>query len=79
MKKAIRVILSNNNITLFIIEGFLKKEVTLDIIKEKILHHFEYMYGKGAIDIQPIGKDFLITTNESVMKISWSWITSYVV
>ena len=77
MKKAIKVMLMSNSNTLFVIEGFEKKEITEDKLRSCIIEHWESMYGKGAVTVDLIGKDYLVTTEETVSKITWSWITSY--
>ena len=77
-KEAIMVMLMGKTNTLFIIEGFEKKEITEQKLRHHILVHWETMYGKGAVKVDLIGKDYLVTTDEGSIKITWSWVTSYV-
>lgn len=78
MRQAIEVIYSNNNITAFIIEGFERKSVELELIEGKILSFFERIYGLGSIGVKSLEPDFLVTTKDEVFKLTWSWRTSYV-
>ena len=77
-KQAIKVIMEHNNNTLFVIEGFESKEITENKLRGYIIQHWESMYGKGGVTVDLIGKDYLVTTDELSVKITWSWITSYV-
>lgn len=77
MRQVIEVVYSNNN-TVFIIEGFERKSVELELIQEKILEFFERLYGLGSTEIKSLEPDFLVTTKNEVFKLTWSWRTSYV-
>ena len=78
MRQAIEVMYSNNHNTAFIIEGFERKSVEIELIESKILEFFERLYGLGSTEIKRNDPDFIVTTKDEVFKLTWSWRTSYV-
>lgn len=68
--------LESNNNTLFVIEGFDKKEITEEILHNFTRKHFEQFFPNG-VDIIPKGKDFIVITKYDEFRLTWSWVTSY--
>lgn len=73
---AIKVMLESNNNTLFVIEGFDKKEVTEEILHNFTKKHFEHLYAKD-VEIIPKDKDFIVKVSDSEYRLTWSWVMSY--
>ena len=78
MRQAIEVMYSKNYNTAFIIEGFERKSVEVELIESKILEFFERLYGIDNVEIKQVQNDFLVKTKDEEWKITWSWRTSYV-
>ncbi|MDR3026038.1 hypothetical protein [Chryseobacterium sp.] len=75
--EAIKVMLESNYNTLFVIEGFEKKEITEEVLHEYTKEHFKYLNPNRKIEILPNGKDFSVVINESEYRLTWSWVKSY--
>ncbi len=78
MRQAIEVMYRNNHNTAFIIEGFERKSVEIELIESKILEHFERLYGVDNVEIREVLNDFLVKTKDNEWAVTWSWRTSYV-
>lgn len=77
-KKTIVVSLAESMNTLFVIDGVDRSVKDVDIEKV-VLNHYEEMYGRGDIEVKPDGNDFFVTIRErTVNRITWSFITTYV-
>lgn len=76
MKQAILVSYSKHRVA-FIIEGFEKKDVDLEFIKEKALCFFERLLGSGKVKVDQVLNDFIVTTKTDSFIITWSWVSSY--
>lgn len=75
--EAIKVMLESNYNTLFVIEGFSKKEITEEILHSYVKEHFQYLNPNNEIEINPIGKDFIVNAGSSEYRLTWSWVKSY--
>lgn len=75
--QAIKVMLESNHNTLFVIEGFKKKEITEEILHKFTKEHFQYLNPNQNVEISPNGKDFTVKIVESEYRLTWPWVTSY--
>lgn len=75
--EAIKVMLESNHNTLFVIEGFERKEITEEILHKYAIEHFQYLNPKSEIKITAIQKDFIINVGSSEYRLTWSWVKSY--
>lgn len=74
---AIKVMLESNLNTLFIIEGFEKKEITDNVLLKYIKEHFQWLNPNNKVIVNLIDNDFVVQINDSEYLLTWPWIKSY--
>ena len=79
MKRQAINVMTTKGSTIFVIEGFERKSVELDKIQGCIKNYYERLYGLNNAKVEEVCSDFLVTIKDETTRLTWSWVSSYIV